>query len=81
MKGQKLAEFNPRQTGIKLSHLLSFHLSLIKSYVFRSIFGRGKVCFFVQKDSVNHKLADDDGALTLDNKASYMIKLILLSQS
>ena len=63
---------------------LSSHLSKFKvlcTLVGVAYFRRWKVCFFVQKDSVNHKLADDDGALPLNNKASYMIKLILVSQS
>ena len=71
----------------KPSNCLSIRLSLVLSSIIvqklcvPAHLWAGDSCDLVQQHDMNHKLADDDGALPLNNKASYMIKLILVYQS
>jgi hypothetical protein len=85
MRGQKLAYLIMGQNVYQIGLFLSSHLSKFISSMYPSrgcvLSAMKSVFFFVQQDSVSHKLADNGGALPLNNKASYMIKLILVSQS
>ena len=80
MRGHKIAYDIKRLTVYVVGYFLSSHSSSIKRYRYLNPLGReirrGKVVF----NSTIKKLTDVDGALPLNNKASYMIKLILVSQ-